>query len=53
MILVDTSVWIDHWHRGNPLLVNLLNSGMVLLYPFVAGEIALGNLRQPRRTSCP
>ena len=48
MILVDTSVWIDHLRRGNPLLVNLLHDGMVMSHPFVVGEIALGNLRQRR-----
>ena len=46
MILVDTSVWIDHLHSGNRELVGLLNDGRVLAHPFVLGELALGNLRQ-------
>lgn len=46
MILVDSSVWVDHLRAGHPILVGLLNSGMVLAHPFVIGELALGSLRQ-------
>lgn len=46
MILVDTSVWIDHLRNGDGTLVNLLNTGRVLAHPFVIGELALGSLRQ-------
>jgi hypothetical protein len=46
VILVDTSVWIDHLRAGNRLLVELLEAGNVLVHPFVIGEIALGNLKQ-------
>jgi predicted nucleic acid-binding protein len=46
MILVDTSIWIDHLRAGNEALTGLLNSGRVLAHPFVTGELALGNLRQ-------
>lgn len=46
MILVDTSVWIDHLRTNDKSLSNLLNAGRVLAHPFVAGELALGNLRQ-------
>ena len=46
MILVDTSVWVDHLRAGNQTLANLLNRGMVLAHPFVIGELALGVLRQ-------
>ncbi len=46
MILVDTSVWIDHLKVGDPGLVKLLENGRVLAHPFVTGEIALGSLRQ-------
>lgn len=44
MILVDTSVWVDHLRSGNPALVDLLNDGRVLGHPWVIGELALGNL---------
>lgn len=44
MILVDTSVWIDHLRVGKDRLVALLNAGRVLAHPFVIGELACGNL---------
>jgi hypothetical protein len=44
VILVDTSVWIDHLRRGEPRLVVVLDAGEVLLHPFVLGELACGNL---------
>ncbi len=46
MILVDTSVWIDHLRKGDQALAGALEAGRVLAHPFVIGEIALGNLRQ-------
>lgn len=45
MILVDTSVWIDHLRAGDPALVQLLEAGRVLSHPYVIGEIALGSLK--------
>jgi len=44
MVLVDTSVWIDHLRSGEPELIQLLESNRVLGHPFVHGELALGNL---------
>ena len=44
MILVDTSVWIDHLRRGEPRLAALLTDGQVLAHPWVTGELALGRL---------
>lgn len=46
MILVDTSVWVDHLRTGSKGLAALLDAGTVLTHPFVVGELALGNLRQ-------
>lgn len=48
MILVDTSVWVDHLRKSNGALVEQLGRGLVLAHPFVVGELALGNLRQRR-----
>jgi predicted nucleic acid-binding protein len=45
VILVDTSVWIDHLRVSNSKLVQWLGEGAVLTHPFVIGELALGNLR--------
>ena len=45
MILVDTSVWIDHLRYGDVELTRLLNAGQVLTHRFVIGELALGNLQ--------
>jgi predicted nucleic acid-binding protein len=46
MTIVDTSVWIDHLRHGDAELEALLEDGMVLVHPFVIGEIACGTLRQ-------
>ncbi|MBV8504455.1 MAG: type II toxin-antitoxin system VapC family toxin [Alphaproteobacteria bacterium] len=46
MILVDTSVWVDHLRAGDRALGQLLDSGEVLGHCFVTGELALGNLRE-------
>ena len=45
MILVDTSVWIDHLRQGEPELVRALEAHQVLAHPFVVGELACGNLK--------
>lgn len=42
MILVDTSVWVDHFRRGNSRLEELLRNGEVMVHPFVIGELACG-----------
>jgi len=44
LILVDTSVWVDHLRSGDAQLVDLLERGAVLMHPFVVGEIACGSL---------
>lgn len=45
MILVDTSVWIDHIRKAEPLLVQLLDNGMVLAHQLVIGELAVGQFK--------
>jgi predicted nucleic acid-binding protein len=44
MILADTSVWIEHFRRGEPTLKDLLVQGLVLMHPAVRGELVCGNL---------
>ncbi len=46
MVLVDTSVWIDHLGHGNATLASALEEGSVLTHPCVIGELACGNLRR-------
>jgi predicted nucleic acid-binding protein len=48
VIIVDTSVWIDHLKSSDPVLAELLGKGQVLAHSFVTGELALGSLRQRR-----
>ncbi len=49
MILVDTSVWVDHLRRGNRRLQHLLMHYSVLTHPFVIGELSLGNMGNRER----
>jgi hypothetical protein len=46
VILVDTSVWIDHLRTGDLVLGGLLDRAAVLGHVFVRGELACGNLRR-------
>lgn len=46
MILVDTSVWIDHFALEIPRLTEILLEGTVVTHAFVEGEIACGSLRR-------
>jgi predicted nucleic acid-binding protein len=45
MVLVDTSVWVEHFRRGNERLEVLLNDGGVACHPYVVGELACGHLQ--------
>ena len=45
MVLVDTSVWINHLRRANRNLIALLERSLVVAHPFVIGELACGTLR--------
>jgi len=45
MVLVDTSVWIQHFRSGDSDLADHLTDGFVLMHPFVSGELACGNLK--------
>ena len=45
MILLDTSVWIDHLRQGDAQVASLLEAGLVLSHPFVIGELACGQLK--------
>ena len=45
MVLVDTSVWVEHLRNGTAGLEALLNDGHVACHRFVIGELACGNLK--------
>ncbi|MEO6991551.1 MAG: PIN domain-containing protein [Candidatus Baltobacteraceae bacterium] len=45
MILVDTSVWVDHLRLGNAALEQLLKQELVATHPFIIGELSCGNIR--------
>ncbi len=43
MILVDSSIWVDHFRRNNEILSDLLSRHQLLGHPFILGEIMMGN----------
>ena len=45
MILVDSSVWIEHFRTENRLLSGLLMQGAIVLHEFILGELAIGNFK--------
>jgi hypothetical protein len=45
MVLVDTSIWINHLQKGNVHLEKLLLDMEVACHPFIIGELACGNLK--------
>ncbi len=49
MILVETSVWVEHLRHGLPRLATLLQDGEVLIHPWVIGDLACGTLSNRRQ----
>ena len=50
-MILDTSVWIDHFRTRNAALTTLLDEGLAGTHPFIIGELAPGNLKSRRRLS--
>ncbi len=48
MVLVDTSIWVDHLRQGSRKLEKLLVDAEVMCHPFIIGELACGNLKNRR-----
>ena len=48
-VLVDTSVWVDHFRYGQPALMQLLALDAVFIHPYVVAELACGTPPAPRR----
>jgi hypothetical protein len=46
MILVDSSVWIEHFREPDSILLQLLGERRIFVHPFVIGEVALGHVRR-------
>ena len=46
MVIVDTSVWVDHFRSGDQGLARLLDEGQVLAHSWVIGELTLGGLSE-------
>ena len=44
MVLADTSIWIDHFRRGDFQLSELLERGEIVMHPFIVGELVLGHV---------
>lgn len=44
MVLVDTSVWIDHLRSREPEMASLEDGRQIFMHPMVVGELACGNL---------
>jgi predicted nucleic acid-binding protein len=44
VILVDSSLWIDHLRHPSEILADLLGRRQVVIHPFIIGELALGHL---------
>ncbi len=53
MILVDTSVWIDHFQKGNHRLKKILEQESASMQDFVLGELAFGNFRDRQNVLFP
>jgi predicted nucleic acid-binding protein len=47
-VLVDTSVWVGHFRRANPVLRSLLENDRVLCHPLIVLELACGTPPAPR-----
>ena len=48
-VLIDTSIWVDHFKRRNDILINLLENDLVLTHPMILVEIACGTPPAPRK----
>jgi predicted nucleic acid-binding protein len=43
LIIVDTSVWADHFRARDSELIEVISGGQIVQHPYVTGELALGN----------
>jgi len=50
MILVDTSIWIDHFRAPNLIVIRAIQTDQLYMHQFILGELALGSLKQRKST---
>jgi predicted nucleic acid-binding protein len=50
LILIDTNIWVDHFQRANRYVLDLLDSGRVVMHPYIVAELALGGLQDRELT---
>jgi predicted nucleic acid-binding protein len=50
-VLIDTSVWVDHFRNGNAALVALIEADLALNHPMVTAELACGTPPHPRAST--
>ena len=50
MVIVDTSVWIEHFKEKNESLISLIEDDEILIHPFVIAELACGHLKNREET---
>ncbi len=49
MVLIDTSIWIDHIRTSDEVLTELLDGARLSMHPFIMGELAIGHLPDRQR----
>ncbi|MEX2497309.1 MAG: VapC toxin family PIN domain ribonuclease [Wenzhouxiangellaceae bacterium] len=47
-VLIDTSVWVDHFKNGNDALIELTEADLAMTHPMVLVELACGTPPAPR-----
>lgn len=48
MVLADTSIWVEHFRRANPVLQSLVATDQVMCHPLIVLELACGSPPAPR-----
>ncbi len=48
-VLIDTSIWVDHFRNRNDALIHLIEMDLALTHPMVAVELACGTPPSPRQ----
>jgi len=48
MVLVDTSIWVEHLRAGHSGLEALLEEGKVACHELIIGELACGSIKNRR-----